>query len=675
MIRRFVGVLGLAVLLGGTSVSAQLPSPVVFGRPVPALDVPYLPQSVLLCGGAALAMVERYWGRRGVYAEDFAALVERDRGGIGTRELSAAARDRGWEVAAFDATPEQLQYLLSNRIPVIVLIEVAPKRYHYIVLLEWAEGRVRFHDPARAPNMVWTEAEFLRRWDGGARWAMTVRPSPTAAPKVDSTSVAAATDSLPCPPLLDQAIDASAANLLDDAAGLLTTAQQRCPDVALVLREFAGVRFRQRRYDQSLILSEAYVARAPEDTLGWRILAVSRYLTGDPAGALTAFNRIGEPTVDLVRIDGLRRTRFTVVRDAIGLRPQTLLTPERQTMAQRRVDDIPALYRGHVGYQPADDGLAEVRAVVAERPMIEPVLSLLVGNVLRGLTREEVDAAVAGPLGAGELWSASARWDHANPRYTFDLAVPMRVGWPGVIAVDGTWETFRFDTGLEETRRAGGFGFGAWVTPAFRPSLELRLDRWNGDRTFLATAAAGEYRLSADRLTLLGEVEHGVAFGEQADYSRGGVRAQWASAHLLQRTLWSLRGGVELAEVTTPAGRWPVANGDVQWALPLRAHPYNENDLLPTGTTGRRIVHGGAAIDQPFYQTPFLSFALGAFVDAARISERLSGGRERTFVDVGGGLRIGLLGGQLGVLRIDLATGVNDDATALTVGLHRRWPL
>jgi hypothetical protein len=37
-------------------------------------------------------------------------------------------------------------------------------------------------------------------------------------------------------------------------------------------------------------------------------------------------------------------------------------------------------------------------------------------------------------------------------------------------------------------------------------------------------------------------------------------------------------------------------------------------------------------------------------------------------------LRIGILDGQLGTLRIDLATGRTDRRTALTVGMHQRWP-
>ena len=57
-----------------------------------ALQVPYVAQSELLCGGAAIAMIERWWGRRGVFAEDFAYLVHADSGGIFTTDMAQIGR-------------------------------------------------------------------------------------------------------------------------------------------------------------------------------------------------------------------------------------------------------------------------------------------------------------------------------------------------------------------------------------------------------------------------------------------------------------------------------------------------------------------------------------------------------------------------------------------------------
>jgi hypothetical protein len=627
-------------------------------------------------------MVERFWGRRGVYAEEFASLVRRRDRGIRTDDLARAAQDRGWETAAFDGTPEQLRYLLGQRIPVIALIQVAPGRYHYVVLLEWSAGRVHYHDPARAPNRGLSESAFLKEWEGGARWAMTIRPrasqtaqAPQQSPSADTSATQPA---MPCAPYVDQALDAAAMNQLDQAVTLLITAQRACPNEPVVLRELAGVRFRQRRYDQSLILADEYVARVPGDSLGWRLAAASRYLAGEGMSALAAWNRVGEPTVDLLRIDGLRRVRYAVVANAVNIPHGSLLTPHKLSIAQRRVDDIPALFRGRVGYQPVAEGLAEVRTTVAERPVIQPWLPLLVGNGLRAVAREEVDLDVSSPLGAGELWSGSVRWDHAHPRTTFDLAAPMRIGRSGVATISGAWERYRFDIGgaeVEEKRKAGGIGFGAWVAPSLRPSLALRYDRWSDDRRYLATTIGAEYRAARDRLSLSARVELGAALEDHPGYTLAGVRADWASSHLLQTTTWSARAGIDLAVVEAPIGLWPVANGDVPEAIPLRAHPFNSNNRLPTGTTGRRLVHGGVALDQPVYRTPLLTLALGTFVDAVHVEQRLSGGGDRFIADIGGGLRIGILDGALGVLRIDLATGLNDDVTALTVGMHQRWPL
>ena len=59
--------LWLMIGLGSTALPAQSlasGSPATAGPTPTVLDVPYLPQSALLCGGAAVAMVER-WGAGG----------------------------------------------------------------------------------------------------------------------------------------------------------------------------------------------------------------------------------------------------------------------------------------------------------------------------------------------------------------------------------------------------------------------------------------------------------------------------------------------------------------------------------------------------------------------------------------------------------------------------------
>src|SRR5688500_8397134 len=73
------------------------------------LDVPFVPQSELLCGGAAVSMVMRYWAPEQVYAEDFASLVDPRAGGIAVGALARAVEDRGWRARAFAGTAGDLQ--------------------------------------------------------------------------------------------------------------------------------------------------------------------------------------------------------------------------------------------------------------------------------------------------------------------------------------------------------------------------------------------------------------------------------------------------------------------------------------------------------------------------------------------------------------------------------------
>jgi hypothetical protein len=88
-----------------------------------------------LCGGAALAMVERWWGRRGVFAEDFSGLVRPELGGIRTSDLASTARARGWDTRVLLGTPELVRHHLDSGEPVVALIQVSPDRYHFVVVL------------------------------------------------------------------------------------------------------------------------------------------------------------------------------------------------------------------------------------------------------------------------------------------------------------------------------------------------------------------------------------------------------------------------------------------------------------------------------------------------------------------------------------------------------------
>src|SRR3954454_11522585 len=87
-----------------------------------AIDVPYLPQTDALCGGAAAAMVFRYWGDAHADAQSFAPLVDRDAGGIANGVLTQAIQARGWRTSGVAGSLDALRTSINDHRPVIVLL-------------------------------------------------------------------------------------------------------------------------------------------------------------------------------------------------------------------------------------------------------------------------------------------------------------------------------------------------------------------------------------------------------------------------------------------------------------------------------------------------------------------------------------------------------------------------
>src|SRR4051812_44978700 len=95
------------------------------------LAVPFVPQSTDLCGGAAAAMVFRFWGDTHADAQQFAPLIDRQARGIRVDVLVDAVRARGWTAATIEGTLTSVRDRLDRREPIIVLLGDRRNRYHY----------------------------------------------------------------------------------------------------------------------------------------------------------------------------------------------------------------------------------------------------------------------------------------------------------------------------------------------------------------------------------------------------------------------------------------------------------------------------------------------------------------------------------------------------------------
>src|SRR5204863_4638748 len=156
-----------------------------------AIDVPYLPQTDALCGGAAAAMVFRYWGDAHAAADEFAPLVDRRAGGIANGVLVDAVKRRGWRVVQIDGSIDALKAHVSDGQPVIVLVPDRGRLYHYVVVTGATSDAIVVHDPSWGPSRTIRVPEFEKAWRAARFWSLVILPAAVAG---------SAPASLPVPP-------------------------------------------------------------------------------------------------------------------------------------------------------------------------------------------------------------------------------------------------------------------------------------------------------------------------------------------------------------------------------------------------------------------------------------------------------------------------------------------
>jgi hypothetical protein len=647
------------------------------------LDVPYLPQSELLCGGAAAAMVLRYWGATNIYAESFADLVDPAAGGIRGDALLGAVRSRGWSAESFRGDRATIQESLRARHPVIVLIEDRPGRFHYVVVVGWSAERVIVHDPARAPFRVLDADTFEASWKASNYWAVAPLPlngvttgPPVAAPESTIGPLVRPNSDAPCAGMVDEGVRLAGAGDVSEARRIFEVAAESCPDAAGPWREMAGLHVLGSDWPAAATDARKALEREPADALAARILATALFLDNDSDGALAAWNRVGEPLVDLIRITGLERTRYAVAAGAIAVRPQTTLTLSALRTARRRLADLPAAQTTRVAFTPQESGRARVDAVVLERPLVprSPVALGAVG--LRALTDRELAVDVASPTGGGELWRGSWRWWERRPRLALGFDAPAPFGGVWGVSLFGERQTYgRQGSVFEESRRRLAFTFSNWTSAGLRWEGSVALDRMraagsdSGGET-VAISATAQQRLDRDRAFV--EARVGYWAGGEAT-SLFALRSEWRSQTANEGVVWIARAGADRAGTTAPLALWPGAGTGQGRDVLLRAHRLLDHGIVRGESFGRQLLHGGVEVrrwaqlsGKPVRLAPAL------FIDAARAShglETIDAADRRWQFDAGAGIRLAVPGS--GVMRIDIAHGLRDGRTAFSVGWLR----
>jgi hypothetical protein len=556
-----------------------------------------------------------------------------------------------------------------------MLVERGPGRYHYVVPVAWHDDTVLLHDPTRGPFVVREADAFVEAWAAAGFWTMLVLPgaadgTPDAEAPVPTPVVApAAVLDDTCDGLVPRAVALARAGDQDGAAAVLAAAATRCPGLAAIPREQAGLRFLDRDFEGAAALAARAVDLAPADTHAWRVLAASRFLRDEGDGALKAWNAAGEPRVDRVRLDVHGPTTALTVREAAGLRPGDLLTPERLRLARRRVGLLPGAATARVSYVPGAEGRADLDVALRERGSAWSVPALA-QNAVRALAHQSV--RLDHPLTSGARVRTDLRWQTGRPQVALGLDLPRLFGRAGAWSVDATWSRQAYAAAATSTLRRAEVRYTSWVAPDTRLSAGVGLTRWMALGSYLTVAGALDQRAVGDLVALQvgGSLAPAVAGGRT--FGRVGVLAAWRSATQAPRL--SARAGLDVASSGAPADAWPRAGTGVAAPVLVRAHPLLENGAAGGPLLGRRLAHAGIEAEAPLGGPAPLRLGLAVFADLGRAWRPLDSDPDsRTQVDVGVGLAVHAPG--LGpALRLDVARGLRDGAHALTVRWQAPWP-
>jgi len=672
-----------------------------FGAAARLLDVPFVPQREELCGGAAVAMVLRYWGSPPVYAEDFAPLVDKiaglprrssplnsgraKAGGISIGALARAVQDRGWRALPFAGTADDVQSHLSRGRPVIALIEAGPGRFHYVVVVAWTANRVVFHDPAVSAHRILDVARFERAWQVTGRSSLLVLPELTLRP-FDKVRVAASSVEGLQAQDHPERVERPAASAAESTTSLEPLSLSDSPRAEAALprrsaldpRAKAGEAFLEKRWRDAATLAELAVETDPSDLAAWQLLAASRYLDGDAGGALAAWNRRGEPRVDLARIEGLRRTRHAVVAGLLDLPAQSLLTEPDLDRAARRVADLPSAQLTRVSYSPREDGTADIDVAIVERPLVPRSRTELAAAAVYAATAREARLRLASPSGNGELLTVAARWWSGRPRAALTLETPRLGPWTGLWRVEGAFErqTYRAGTTLIETERHhAALTFADWRSGTARWEVRAALDRWldrglpRRSSDLLERAKAGHYlslgvaterRLADDRLAVGVEGAISPAIGEGRSFGTARLSSRWRSSPDTFAS-WTAAAGISAVTAHTPLDLWPGGDTGVIRSALARAHPLLHRGAINASGLHQVLANATLEFQRPVVVRPFTQIGWAAFVDAAG-----------EHIDAGVGLRLRVPGAS-GVLRVDAARGLRDRAAALSIAWQAPW--
>jgi len=630
--------MGAAALLAPVVAAAALAAP-----PVPLLDVPFVSQPKALCGAAAAAMVARYWGLSSVAVSDFADLLGDDGRGLATGDLAERAKRLGMSAHPFTADLAETRRQIAHGRPLVVLVREGGG-FHYVVVLGSRDGRIVFHDPARGPFRVSSEAAFDRRREAAGHWALLLLPAGGDANEAREGSAPEAGDA----------------------------PRTEGEPVALSALVRASEEFRHGRWAEAADLAQEATRVDPHDASARRLLATSRFLQGRSLESLEAWNALGEPTVDLIRADGLVRLKPRDLEGFLGLEAGRLLTPGRLRRAERRLSLVPTIASGRIAFEPASGGRARVDVAVLERKPRPGLLALATDAAVRAIGERALGLEGTLVASGGETLRLLGQWQPEGGRIAASASALRPLGLPAVATVSLLFDGQAYDVPSEagalhrERRRRASLGLDNWLSATLRGGIDLAADSWSEKAGSVALAGRVEQRLARDHVAVEGRLSGW--WSRERPFYQGALRVRARTPD--GPTVARLDVAREEVSANAPLALWPGAGTGAGRALLLRGHPLTSHGVVDGNAFGRALTSASLEVETSARAIGPVRLAIATFVDAASVARAAGGpGRGGLYLDVGAGLRI-RLPGRRSALRIDVGMPMDGSSPRLSAGWH-----
>ena len=402
--------------------------------------------------------------------------------------------------------------------------------------------------------------------------------------------------------------------------------------------------------------------------------ARAQYLRGDVKGALDTWNRLAEPRVRCVDVDGVVRTRRHAVIEYLGTESGEVFTAEALARIDRRLNELSFASGTRIHFDPAPDGTTTITPIVEERSRIPDDRYAWGGVAVRAAFTQDIRVPIVSPAGHGEVWTPSYRWSPNRPRAMLRLDVPAPGRLPGMVTAEAMVErqTYRFaELGGEfrQSRYRLGGALSDWVTSWLRWEGGAAFDRI-GPIPRLALEGSLYARAFGDRLAVIASAGHWFGSTAARRFGTRELVATLRSTATPDVPVFTTLVGIARASDAAPLAAWPAASSAEGRGAFLRAHPLRSDSVVTGEVFGRTLLFSTTEYQYPF-RTRFGTMAVAGFVDAARASRRLNPNASPYHVDIGTGVRVRTRG--TGAIRVDVGYGLRDGQFRLSAGYLVPW--